>query len=39
MRTSWLAPYQLDRYRTISFGSPELTAANVVALTLEVVRR
>ncbi len=39
MRTSWLAQSQLERYRTVSFGSPELTAANVVARTLEVVRK
>jgi hypothetical protein len=38
MRTGWLAPPQLAGYRTISYGSPELTAANVVARTLEVVR-
>jgi hypothetical protein len=38
MRTSWLAPHQLERYRTISYGSPELTAANVVARALEVLR-
>jgi Glycosyltransferase family 9 (heptosyltransferase) len=38
MRTSWLVPSQLARYRTISYGSSELTAVNVVARTLEVVR-
>jgi hypothetical protein len=38
MRTSWLSAAQLARYRTISYGSPELTAVNVVARTLEVVR-
>ena len=37
MRTSWLSPPQLARYRTISYGSPELTAVNVVARTLEVI--
>ena len=38
MRTSWLSSAQLARYRTISYGSPELTAVNIVARTLEVVR-
>lgn len=38
MRTSWLDSARLARYRTISYGSPELTAVNVVARTLEVVR-
>jgi hypothetical protein len=39
MRTSWLESSQLVRYRTVSYGSPELTATTVVASTLEVVRR
>jgi hypothetical protein len=39
MRTSWLHPDQCSRYRTISYGSRELTAVNVAARTLEVVRR
>jgi hypothetical protein len=38
MRSSWLSPPQLARYRTISYGSPELTAVNVVSRTLEVIR-
>ena len=38
MRRSWLQPVQCRRYRTLSFGSPELTPTRVVARTLEVLR-
>jgi hypothetical protein len=38
MRRSWLRPDQCGRYRTLSFGSPELTPTRVVARTLEVLR-
>lgn len=39
MRASWLHADQCARYRTISYGSPELNAVNVAARVLEVVRR
>ncbi len=38
MRTSWLSPKQLTTYRTLSYGSPDLTPDNVVRATLEVMR-
>lgn len=38
MQRSWLAEEQLDTYRTLSFGSPELTPAAVVHAVLEVGR-
>jgi hypothetical protein len=38
MRTSWLPPEKLGRYRTLSLGSPELVPTRVVARTLEVLR-
>jgi hypothetical protein len=39
MKTGFLAPWQLEPYRTLSFGSPELTPRNAVARALEVMRR
>jgi ADP-heptose:LPS heptosyltransferase len=38
MRTSWLAPEQLKTYRTLSYGSPQLTPENVIQAALEVAR-
>lgn len=38
MRTSWLAPWQLERYRTFSYGDPSLSLANVVGTLFEVRR-
>jgi hypothetical protein len=38
MKTSWLSPAQLGSYRTLSYGSPQLTPARVVARALEVRR-
>lgn len=38
MRTSWLSEQQLTTYRTLSFGSPELTPREVVLRALEVLR-
>lgn len=38
MHRSWLSPEQLTTYRTLSYGDPETTPANVVAAALEVVR-
>lgn len=38
MKTSYLAPWQLASYRTLSFGSAELTPQNVVTKVLEVIR-
>ncbi len=38
MRTSWLAEHQLNTYRTLSYGSPELTPPNVIKAILEVIR-
>jgi hypothetical protein len=38
MKTSFLAPWQLDSYRTLSFGSADLTAQNVVDKVLQVIR-
>jgi ADP-heptose:LPS heptosyltransferase len=39
MQRSWLTQAQLERYRTLSYGSPELTPARVVIEALEVMRR
>lgn len=36
MQTSWLSEDQLETYRTLSYGSSEMTPANVVARILEV---
>ena len=38
MQRSWLTDEQLTTYRTLSFGSPELTPAAVVAKAMEVIR-
>lgn len=38
MQRGWLGPHQLETYRTLSFGSPELTPEAVVEKTLEVKR-
>ena len=38
MKDSWLSPEQKQSYRTLSYGSPSLTPARVVARTLEVRR-
>lgn len=39
MQRSWLAPDQLETYRTLSYGSPDLTPANVVREILSVMRK
>jgi hypothetical protein len=39
MQTSWLPRPTPPNYRTISFGSPALTAINIVTTTLEIARR
>lgn len=39
MKTGYLAPWQLETYRTLSFGSAELTPRNAVARALEVMRK
>jgi hypothetical protein len=39
MQTSWLTPAQRKTYRTLSYGSPSLAPARVVARALEVIRR
>lgn len=39
MRTSWLHPDQLATYRTVSLGSPEMTAEKVAQYILEVMRK
>lgn len=38
MQRSWLPEERLAKYRTFSFGSPELTAENVVTAAFEVMR-
>lgn len=38
MQRSWLSEDQLATYRTLSYGSPDLTPENVVASILEVKR-
>jgi len=38
LKTSWLADEQLSTYRTLSYGSPELTPENTVKAMLEVRR-
>lgn len=38
MATSWLAPEQLEHYRVLSYGSPELTPEALVQALLEVRR-
>jgi ADP-heptose:LPS heptosyltransferase len=38
MKTSWLHPDQMQHYRTLSLGSPELTPRALVNATLEVIR-
>lgn len=37
MQRSWLRPEQLERYRTLSLGSPELTSEAVVKAAMEVM--
>lgn len=38
MQRSWLNETQLQTYRTLSYGSPQLTPENVAKKTLEVIR-
>lgn len=37
MKTSWLADWQLEKYRTVSYGDPRTTPEKVVDLILEVL--
>ena len=38
MQRSWLDDHQLETYRTLSYGSPDLTPERLVDALLEVAR-
>lgn len=38
MQTAWLCSSQRDAYRTFSYGSPEMTAENVMQQAMEIIR-